>query len=79
LVDDAIKIGKTKGSRALDFIVKTKGGWKGIEATSRTARKNIQTTKEGAIRDAGGSYVRHPKTKELIELSDETPRIARVD
>lgn len=79
LVDDAIKIGKTKGSRVLDFVVKTKDGWKGIEVTSRTARKNIQSTKEGAIRDAGGSYVRHPKTKELIELSDETSRIIRVD
>lgn len=79
LVDDAIKIGKTKGSRVLDFVVKTKDGWKGIEVTSRGARKNIQTIKEGAIRNSGGSYVRHPKTKELIELSDETSRIIRID
>nr|WP_233475137.1 MULTISPECIES: RHS repeat-associated core domain-containing protein [Pseudomonas] len=79
LVDDAIKIGRTKGSRVLDFVVKTKDGWKGVEVTSKTARKYIQTTKEGVIRNAGGSYVRHPKTKELIKLSDETSKIIRID
>ena len=71
--------GKTKGSRVLDFVVKTKDGWKGIEVTSKTARKGAQTRKEDIIREAGGTHIRHPKTKELIELSDETSRIIRID
>ncbi|MEP8619448.1 hypothetical protein ABKV54_11195 [Enterobacter hormaechei] len=79
LVDDAIKLGKTKGSRILDFVVKTKDGWKGIEVTSKTASKVAQSAKEEIIRAAGGGFVRHPVTKELIELSDDISRIIRLD
>ncbi|WP_262958880.1 RHS repeat domain-containing protein, partial [Salmonella enterica] len=78
LVDEAIVLGKTKGSRILDFVVKTKDGWKGIEVTSKTASKVAQRAKERAIRDAGGIFVRDPATKELIEL-DDLSRIIRLD
>ncbi|MEQ4763557.1 RHS repeat-associated core domain-containing protein, partial [Klebsiella aerogenes] len=79
LVDDEIKLGKTKGSRILDFVVKTKDGWKGIEVTSKTASKIAQSSKEEIIRSAGGGFVRHPVTKKLIELSDDISRIIRLD
>ena len=79
LVDDEIKPGKTKGSRILDFVVKTKDGWKGIEVTSKTASKIAQSSKEEIIRSAGGGFVRHPVTKKLIELSDDISRIIRLD
>lgn len=79
LVGDAIKLGKTKGSRILDFVVKTKNGWKGIEVTSKTASKVAQSGKEEIIRAAGGGFVRHPETKELIELSDDISRLIRLN
>ncbi|EPL5632392.1 hypothetical protein ACY18M_16905 [Proteus mirabilis] len=78
LVDDIVQEGK-KGSRILDFVVKTKDGWKGIEVTSKTASKIVQSAKEEIIRASGGNFVRHPVTKELIELSDDISRIIRLD
>lgn len=79
LVDDAIKLGKIKGPRILDLVVKTKDGWKGIEVTSKTASKVAQSAKEEIIRAAGGGFVRHPVTKDLIELSDDISRIIRLN
>ncbi|EAS1759918.1 type IV secretion protein Rhs, partial [Salmonella enterica] len=78
LVDDVVQEGR-KGSRILDFVVKTKDGWKGIEVTSKTASKVAQSAKEEIIRASGGGFVRHPVTKELIELSDDISRIIRLD
>ncbi len=78
LVDDIVQEGK-KGSRILDFVVKTKDGWKGIEVTSKTASKIVQSAKEEIIRASGGNFVRHPVTKELIELSYDISRIIRLD
>lgn len=78
LVDDIVQEGR-KGSRILDFVVKTKDGWKGIEVTSKTAPKIVQSAKEEIIRASGGNFVRHPVTKELIELSDDISRIIRLD
>ncbi|WP_154666926.1 hypothetical protein [Chania multitudinisentens] len=79
LVDDAIQVGSTKGSRILDFVVKTKDGWKGIKVTSKTASKVAQSAKEEIIRSAGGGFFRHPVTKELIELSDDASRIIHLN
>ena len=70
---------KTGEARRVDFVVKGKDG-KGtsVEVTSKTADKRDQINKEGRIRAAGGTYVRDPKTKKLIEVRD-TSRIIRVD
>ncbi|WP_082725273.1 RHS repeat-associated core domain-containing protein [Burkholderia sp. RF4-BP95] len=69
----------TEGSRILDFVVKTKDGWKGIEVTSGSAVKSAQSAKEQAIRDAGGIFVRYPRSKKLIELSDTISRRINIE
>jgi RHS repeat-associated protein len=58
-------------ARRVDFVVKGADG-KGtaIEVTSKTADKTKQMMKEENIRDLGGTFVRDPKTKELIEVRD---------
>ncbi|TFF42755.1 RHS repeat-associated core domain-containing protein [Pseudomonas sp. RIT623] len=79
LVDDAIEIGKVKGSRILDFVVKTKDGrWRAIEVTSGTAPKGVQRAKEATIRANGGTYVRIPGSKKVVEV-DDMSRIIRID
>ncbi|WP_141675082.1 DDE-type integrase/transposase/recombinase [Gilliamella sp. Bif1-4] len=61
------------------IVVKTKKGWIGIEVTSKTAPKGIQAAKEEDIRRGGGVFVRHPKTKALIKLSDDLSKIIRLE
>ena len=69
----------TGEARRVDFVVKGKDG-KGtaVEVTSKTAPKTDQLRKEGRIRNQGGTYVRDPKTKELIEVSNIS-RVIRLD
>ncbi len=65
-------------ARRVDFVVKrSDGSWQPIEVTSKTADKTLQLIKEQEIREAGGMFVRNPKTKELIEVSDIS-RLIRV-
>jgi uncharacterized protein RhaS with RHS repeats len=56
-------------ARRVDFVVKGKDG-KGtsIEVTSKTADKRAQIDKERSIRNRGGTYVRDPNTKKLVEV-----------
>ena len=66
-------------ARRVDFVVKrSDGSWQPIEVTSKTADKTLQLIKKQEIREAGGMFVRIPKTKELIEVSDVS-RLIRVN
>jgi RHS repeat-associated protein len=62
----------SEGSRRrIDFVIRgSEGKGTAVEATSKTASKTIQAAKEEQIRDAGGIFVRDPKTRELIEVED---------
>ncbi|MGE8044431.1 hypothetical protein ACQKO6_09535 [Pseudomonas monteilii] len=61
----------TGKARRVDFVIKkTDGTGVAKEVTSRTASKIDQLLKEERIRDAGGVFVRDPRTKQLIEVLD---------
>lgn len=64
--------------RRIDFVV-TKDGKAvdSIEVTSMTADKEIQTSKESRIREAGGNYIKDPTTGELVSVKDISTRIER--
>jgi len=65
-------------ARRVDFVIKDGNGkGRAIEVTSRTAIKDAQIRKEVEIRQSGGKFVRDPKTRELIELTNIS-RIIRV-
>ncbi|MBB6366709.1 RHS repeat-associated protein [Xanthomonas sacchari] len=69
----------TGEARRVDFVVKGPDG-KGtaVEVTSRTADKRAQTLKEARIRSQGGTYVREPGSKVLVEVRN-TSRVIRVE
>ncbi|MCF5737410.1 type IV secretion protein Rhs, partial [Pseudomonas syringae] len=76
--DGKIVKGPDGTARRVDFVVKRKdGSWSPVEVTSKTADKTSQITKESEIRQMGGTFVRDPKTKQLVELSNVS-RIVRV-
>lgn len=66
-------------ARRVDFVVIGKNG-KGtsIEVTSKTADKTAQLLKESEIRQLGGTFVRNPKTKKLIEVNNVS-RVIRLE
>ena len=58
---------ETGESRRVDFVAIKDGEVKrSIEVTSETADKKTQLEKETRIRDAGGNFIRHSGTKELM-------------
>ena len=60
----------TNSGRRVDFVVKGKdGNWKPVEITSMKAPKVEQLAKEARIQSLGGTFMRHPKTKEIIPIS----------
>ncbi|MDU8544987.1 hypothetical protein [Pseudomonas syringae group sp. J248-6] len=76
--DGKIVKGPDGTARRVDFVVKRKdGSWSPVKVTSKTADKTSQITKESEIRQMGGTFVRDPETKQLVELSDIS-RIVRV-
>ena len=55
--------------RNIDFVVKDKNGkWRPVEVTSPTAPKADQINKEIRIRSQGGTFVRNPKTGEIVPV-----------
>ncbi|WP_445373791.1 hypothetical protein ACSLVK_14905 [Photorhabdus tasmaniensis] len=46
------------------------GKWRPAEITSQTAPKVGQLAKEQRIQQAGGTFIRNPNTRELIEIND---------
>ncbi|EEB56816.1 YD repeat protein [Pseudomonas syringae pv. tomato T1] len=59
----------TGEARRVDFVIKNSdGSGTAKEITSLTANKRGQLLKEDRIRDVGGTFVRDPKTKKLIEV-----------
>lgn len=68
-----VKDEATGKGRCIDFVIKGKDAegrviGKPREITSRIASKVEQLAKERRIIDAGGKYVRDPKTRELIPV-----------
>ncbi|WP_213881480.1 hypothetical protein [Pseudomonas sp. dw_358] len=61
----------TGEGRRIDFVIKqTDGTGFAKEITSLTADKTGQLLKEERIREAGGLFVRDPKTKQRLQVSD---------
>ncbi|MDT3241417.1 RHS repeat-associated core domain-containing protein [Pseudomonas amygdali pv. morsprunorum] len=61
----------TGEARRVDFVIKNSdGSGTAKEITSLTADKTGQLSKETRIREVGGTFVRDPKTKKLIEVRD---------
>ncbi|HEY4481347.1 MAG TPA: pre-toxin TG domain-containing protein, partial [Candidatus Brocadiaceae bacterium] len=68
-----------EGRRIDHVVIKDKKAVDAVETTSQTANKKQQMAKEERIRNAGGSYVRDKKTKELIDVKDVPTRVVRHD
>ena len=61
---------KTGESRRVDFAVIKDGEIvRSDEVTSKTANKTGQPEKEARIRDAGGNFIKHRGTKELVPFA----------
>ncbi|RMR14847.1 RHS repeat domain-containing protein, partial [Pseudomonas syringae group genomosp. 3] len=61
----------TGEARRVDFVIKNSdGSGTAKEITSLTADKTGQLAKEARIREVGGTFIRDPKTKKLIEVRD---------
>lgn len=70
----------TGEGRRIDFAVVKDGKVTDlVETTSPTANKIAQTEKEARIREAGGNFIRNPKTKRLYEVTDVPTRLSRRD
>nr|WP_250151178.1 RHS repeat-associated core domain-containing protein [Photorhabdus akhurstii] len=67
----SVKDPLTGERRRIDFVIKGQDGkWSPVEITSQTAPKVGQLAKEQRIQQAGGTFVRNPNTRELIEIND---------
>ncbi|CAM3426125.1 RHS repeat-associated core domain-containing protein [Paracidovorax anthurii] len=65
--------------RNIDYVVKGKDGkWRPVEVTSKSADKTAQLSKERAIRNQGGTFVRLPGSKVLVPV-EGTSRVIRVE
>jgi RHS repeat-associated protein len=74
-------VGSDGTGRRVDFVVVDDKGKPVavIEVTSKTADKTAQAAKELEIRDSGGTFVRNPKTKELVDISSTPTTLRRED
>jgi len=68
-----------EGRRIDHVVIQNKKALDAVETTSQTANKKQQMEKEARIRNAGGTYVRDKKTKELVDVKDVPTRIKRHD
>lgn len=66
--------------RRIDIaVVKDKNVTDLVEVTSPNANKKAQMLKEARVREAGGTYIRDKKTKELYDVKNVETRTVRLD
>lgn len=70
----------TGEGRRIDYIVVRRGrAVDSVEVTSQTASKDVQTLKEQRIRANGGTFIRDPITRQLIDVGQVPTRVMRLD